>query len=429
MILTSIILTFSFLIRWCNVVSLLLPDFFIFSLFSAYLPVAAKERADMIVARDGSGSFTTIQAAINSVPRDNNHLKIILIKNGVYVEKLMIKTNSIALVGEDRDSTRIQFYQPYSFDSAYANGRAVINIFANDITLANLTAENTQPNVNIHGFTVHGDSCTRIIILNCNILSNGGDTLALWNRESGRYYHHTLFLKGAVDFLCPRGWCYAENINFYCTRKTTPLWHDGANNEDQKLVVKNATVDGATEFNLGRNHRDGTFYLLNCVFSEKMNDQPFFRPESSPAPYKWGRRDYFYNCVRPAGNYPWHKDNLDSAPGSPKPEDITPQWTFAGAWNPEATLPAVLPMSFLPKPDHHKTSVELEPKLTWVAGRNAVSHKICFGTTNPPRFVKKITEPFYIPSQLQPNTVYYWRVDEVTDDGVVEGKLWQFRTL
>lgn len=136
--------------------------------------VAAGERADIIVARDGSGDFKTIQAAIDAVPADNNALKIILIKNGVYLEKLMIRTNYIALVGEDRDSTRIQFYQPYSFDSTYADGRAVINIFANDITLANLTAENTQPEVNSHGFTVHGDSCTRIVIINCNILSNGG---------------------------------------------------------------------------------------------------------------------------------------------------------------------------------------------------------------------------------------------------------------
>ncbi len=224
--------------------------------------LAAAERADFIVAQDGSGDFSTIQAAIDAVPRGNDALKIILIKNGVYVEKLMMRTSFIALVGEERDGTRIQFYQPYSFDSTYAEGRAMINIFANDITLANLTAENTQPDVNIHGFTVYGDSCTRIIILNCNILSNGGDTLALWNRESGRYYHNTRSLKGAVDFLCPRGWCYAENIEFFCARTTTPLWHDGSHNADQKLVVKNAAFDGATEFRLaGRNARAHKVYF------------------------------------------------------------------------------------------------------------------------------------------------------------------------
>lgn len=218
-----------------------------------------------------------------------------MIKNGVYVEKLTIKTKFIALVGEDRDSTCIQFYQPYSFDSTYADGRAVINIFANDGTLA---------------------------IMNCSILSNGGDTLALWNGEAGMYYHY----------------------------------------------------------------------------------------------------------VRPAGNYDWYKDNLSTAPGTAKPEAVTPAWTFAGAWSPEANVPSVLPMAFLPKPDYGKTGVELAPKLTWVAGRNAKSHRIYFGTGNPPKFAKAVTEPFFIPAKLRPKTVYYWRVDEVTDDKGIEGKVWQFRT-
>jgi hypothetical protein len=165
------------------------------------------------------------------------------------------------------------------------------------------------------------------------------------------------------------------------------------------------------------------------MFSEKMIDQPFFRPESSPAPYKWGRRDYFYNCVRPAGNYEWHKDNLSTAPGAPKPEDITPAWTFAGAWDPEATLPSVLPMAFLPKPDNDQILVGLEPELTWVPGQNAVSHKIYFGASNPPQFAAEVKQRSYRPGALQPNTVYYWRVDEATDEEVIEGKVWQFHTI
>jgi hypothetical protein len=91
-------------------------------------------------------------------------------------------------------------------------------------------------------------------------------------------------------------------------------------------------------------------------------------------------------------------------------------------------LPSVLPMAFLPKPDNNKTGVALAPKLTWVAGRNARSHQIYFGTSNPPQFVAEAKQPSYNPAELRPNTVYYWRVDEIADDGVIEGKVWQFRT-
>ena len=398
-------------------------------LFMAISMLNASEKADIIVALDGTGDFTSVQEAVNSIPPDNKSLKIILIRKGSYEEKIRIDTDYIALVGEDRDSTRIHYYEPYVWDSVYVDiGQAVINIHANDITLANLTAENTQPDVGIHAFTVYGTENTRTIIINCNILSNGGDTIALWNGDTGMYYHNTCFFKGAVDFLCPRGWCYAENIEFYCTRSTTLLWHDGSKNKDQKFVVKNSTFDGANSFILGRNHWDGAFYLINLVFSEKMRDEPFTRPESSEAPYKWGRRYYFQNCIRPAGNYDWFKNNMITAEGSPNPEDVTPAWTFAGKWNPEESLPSVLPFAFLPKPGNGQIRVSTQPMLSWVPGRNAQSHNVYFGTAPDPDFIGNTMERTFQPGQLLPDSIYFWRVDEVTDEGIIEGDLWHFRT-
>ncbi|MBN2105589.1 T9SS type A sorting domain-containing protein [bacterium] len=387
------------------------------------------ETADFIVAKDGSGDFTTIQEAVNAVSENNNSLKIILIRNGIYEEKIRLDTDFIALVGEDRDSTRIQYYEPYVWDSVYVDiGRAVVNIYANDIILANLTVENTQPEVGIHAFAIYGSDNTRTIIIYCNVLSNGGDTVSLWNGETGMYYHNTCFFKGAVDFLCPRGWCYAENIDFYCTRSTTPLWHDGSKNKDQKFVVRNGTFDGAISFDLGRHHHDGAFYLINLVFSENMDDQPIYRPESSEEPYRWGERHYFHNCVRPAGNYDWHKNNMITAEGSPNPEDVTPVWTFDNAWDPEATLPSVLPFAFLPRPDHKQIRVSAETTLSWIPGRNAEGHRIYLGTSPAPDFAAETADPHYKPGLLQPDTDYYWRIDEITDTGIVTGTTWQFHT-
>ena len=391
----------------------------------------ATEVADVVVAKDGSGNFTTVQDAINSIPSNNSELKIILIKNGVYNEEIRIDTDYIGLVGEDRDSTRIEFYKPY--DSYTGDvGRAVINIYATDITLANLTVENTQPDVGIHAFTIYGDgNCNRVITINCNIISNGGDTMSLWNGSTGMYYHNTLYLQGAVDFLCPRGWCYAENIEFYCTRSTTPLWHDGSKNINQKFIVKNSTFDGATNFNIGRNHHDGAFYLINLQYTSKLNNQPFTLPSSADGPYKWGERYYFDNIHRDGGNFDWFKNNMITADGSPLPEEVTAKWVFSTSqnkWDPEATMPSVLPMSFLPKPDNNKIRVELNPELTWVPGRNAQSQYVYFGTENPPPLVTNRVERSYNPGTLQPNTTYYWKIDEVDGDDVVEGKIWQFHT-
>jgi len=345
--------------------------------------------------------------------------------------EIRIDTDYIGLVGEDRDSTRIEYFKPYDTYTGDV-GRAVINIYADHITLANLTIINTQLETGTHAFTIYGDSrCNRTIIVNCNIISNGGDTLSLWNSSSGMQYHNTLYLQGAVDFLCPRGWCYAENIEFYCTRHTTPLWHDGSANIDIKFIVKNSSLDGVTAFDLGRNHYDAAFYLINLLFSQKMTDHDWERPSSAPVTTKWGRRYYYDDCYRPAGNYDWYKDNMITAAGSPMPEEVTAKWTFSTSrepWDPEADMPSILPMSFLPKPDNNKIRVELNPELTWVPGRNAQSHNIYFGTTNPPSMVTNTTDRSYNLGTLQPNTTYYWKIDEVDGDDIIEGKIWQFHT-
>jgi pectinesterase len=67
------------------------------------------ERADLVVAQDGSGDFRTIQEALDAVAADNATNRIILIRNGTYREKLFLTRSHVSLVGEDRDRTRIEY--------------------------------------------------------------------------------------------------------------------------------------------------------------------------------------------------------------------------------------------------------------------------------------------------------------------------------
>ena len=82
--------------------------FLLFTLLMNNL-ISATENADIIVAKDGTGNFTTIQKAIESIKPNNTEFKIILVKNGLYNEKLFINNSNIAIVGENKDSTIIQF--------------------------------------------------------------------------------------------------------------------------------------------------------------------------------------------------------------------------------------------------------------------------------------------------------------------------------
>ncbi|HMR19340.1 MAG TPA: pectinesterase family protein, partial [Sphingobacterium sp.] len=72
-------------------------------------------RYELVVAQDGSGDHSTIQAAVNAV-RDHAERRVVIhIKAGVYEEKVVIPSfkRNITLRGEDRDRTIIR-YDDYS---------------------------------------------------------------------------------------------------------------------------------------------------------------------------------------------------------------------------------------------------------------------------------------------------------------------------
>ena len=297
---------------------------------------------DIMVAADGSGDYTTITEAINALPMFNYERIVIYIRNGIYNEKIRIGQNNLTLLGESRDSTVICFNQLRTdwINNKDYIGPAVINIHADDIILENLTIENTQPEIGPHAFAVYGIG-TRTILVNCNVLSKGGDTVSLWNYKNGKYYHSNCYFEGSVDFVCPRGWCYIRDSKFYELKKTAAIWHAGSSDRNQRLVICNSYFDGVEGFYLGRHHYDAQFFLLNCSFSENMADIPIFRVlyEKEPErnrPKIFGDRYYYFNCHRTGGDFTWFSDNLQEAENSPGIKDITPEWTFEGRWNPES---------------------------------------------------------------------------------------------
>lgn len=308
---------------------------------------------DFIIAKDGSGDFTSIQKALDAIPSPTSKRYVIYIKNGTYNEKIFIEKSNLALIGEDRDSTIIIFAElrsnwrksnPDDYGSAVVN----INNDVTDLIFINLTIHNNYGTLygnNDHQFAVRGGKgVTRIIVDNCNIIADGGDTVSLWNTEDGMYYHNNCYFEGYVDYVCPRGYCFIENSRFYGHNLSASIWHDGSGKENHKLVIRSSRFDGVPGFPLGRYHRDAQFFLLDCIFSENMADKEiYFAPSNPPRTLQWGTdRKYFYNCHGDSVDYQWHTDNLKSAEGAPSPEEITAQWTFNYSWDPVSILNSVI---------------------------------------------------------------------------------------
>lgn len=81
-----------------------------------------------------------------------------------------------------------------------------------------------------------------------------------------------------------------------------------------------------------------------------------------------------------------------------------------------------------PLPAHGAEPVGLDDDLSWTAGRNPQSHDVFFGTVDPPPFAGNQSDTTFEPGALQPETKYFWRVDEVALGGVWGGRVWSFTT-
>ncbi|HEU5396180.1 MAG TPA: pectinesterase family protein, partial [Verrucomicrobiae bacterium] len=198
-------------------------------------------KPDVVVAADGSGDFKTVQAAVASFPETNRERKIIFIRDGVYREKIRVDAPFLTLRGQSRDRTQIEFPQgDIEFNQhPDALGRAVVNINADDFVLQDLTVKNTQGVIGPHAFAVYGQG-KRTVITDCNIFSDGADTLSIWAGGEASSYLARLNVRGSVDFVCPRGWCYMTDCRLYQVNPeaNAMIWHDGSKERDMKFVIR-----------------------------------------------------------------------------------------------------------------------------------------------------------------------------------------------
>ena len=291
-----------------------------------------------------------IQDAIEKAPENPAKPFKILIRNGVYHEKVIIDRPNIVLVGEDRDSVIIQYAETAASQTIkeYKGkpvhmGVIVLQDNANDCIISGITVYNnygsTVEKTTTHQMAIYGKA-TRTIVINSNIFADGNDALSLWCQDGGMYYHADLYLRcPGVDFMCPRGRCYATRCKFVGDSRAI-LWHDGRGDINNKFVVTCSSFDALSPTKLGRYHHDHQFYLAHCRMSKNILDSNISYAYSDKVldPCPWGLRVYYYGCEREGGDSGWLRDNLDQAPGHPAFHGLTALWTFDGKWDPEARI-------------------------------------------------------------------------------------------
>src|SRR3979490_227152 len=103
----------------------------------------------IIVAQDGTGNYKTVQDAFNAVPLNNKTPITILVRNGIYYEKLHLDSskNFVSLIGQDKFNA-ILTYNDHTGkispkgDTINTYTSASFMESANDFTASNITFQN-----------------------------------------------------------------------------------------------------------------------------------------------------------------------------------------------------------------------------------------------------------------------------------------------
>lgn len=184
---------------------------------------------NIVVAKDGSGDYTSIQEAINSARSFPDQRIRIYIKNGVYYEKVKVHewNTHISLLGESKEQTIITYDDYFGKMNMGRNSTFytyTVLVEGAHFHASNLTIQNTSGDVGqAVALSVFAD---KAVITNCTILGNQ-DTLYV-SGDGSRQYFKDCYIEGTTDFIFGKATAVFENCtlhskkNSYITAASTP---------------------------------------------------------------------------------------------------------------------------------------------------------------------------------------------------------------
>jgi pectinesterase len=213
---------------------------------SAGLPAASTYTPTYTVAGDGSGTHTTVQAAITAANSSGGSSRVyILVQPGTYRELVCVKGSvPITLYGADTDATKVTIafdnYNGKTVDSANTNacaapsgatygttGSSTFFVSSSGFQVQNLTIANDfvegalTSNIQAVALTVQGDQA---VFQNVHFIGNQ-DTLQVKSSSTtlvARSYFKNSTIEGDTDFVFGRGTAVFDGctITYVSSRKT-----------------------------------------------------------------------------------------------------------------------------------------------------------------------------------------------------------------
>ena len=228
---------------------------------------------NLVVAKDYSGDFATVQGAVNSVASGNTTPTVINIRNGTYTEIVNINSrNKLDLRGQSRSGTVVGYPDNNNLNPG-APWRACFVLNGNDCTLETLTVTNMTPfgGSQAEAIDVEG---TRAILYNINLASHQ-DTFLVHSAGKLVYIQDCL-IQGDTDFNWGYGTVYYTNCEIRClsaggrvTQPRSPYTTNGFGFINCRITKG---YSGSSAFSLGRTISTPTspseVLFANCLMDD-----------------------------------------------------------------------------------------------------------------------------------------------------------------
>lgn len=171
---------------------------------------ASAQVFDMVVAQDGSGDYTSLQAALDRM-RVTGERTLIYIKSGTYEEKVNVTHSNISLIGEDVSDVVITWddysgdAEGHSTSSSYTLQVEGDGFYAENITFANSAGDVGQA-------VAVSTTGSQQIFNNCRMLGFQDTYYA----RKGMQYLKDCYIEGATDFIFGESTAVFDHCEVMC---------------------------------------------------------------------------------------------------------------------------------------------------------------------------------------------------------------------